>query len=401
MANPTSAQVAGRYDGLKVGPRLLYSFETQAGIPIDGSNALLRDLSPFTLRLLPPDALLTAAARYEAGIDAFSSVGSSRGVTSERNQSLIGAQDAAIDLISAASFAANPNAVAEQVSQALARVSAIDAPETTLESFISTGKFLAGADGDTYITLSDSLTAADIAIQLKRILEAPPLTLLINPNNFTINYTNIQTYATATRYGYVFERWGEEQPTISFAGSTGGFIAGVAQASIGTEPFQEQVQRRTSSPSGLQWASRRNSAAWQNFIALYHFYRSNGYIYDTLRGSEAHLFVGAVAIDYDQWTYVGHIEGFNYSFQDTMPHRVEWDMEFKVDRMYDRSSPSAVVLPQHAPTASPSDPTYTGAGTGGTRRSLTFGDVISRASSADASLDEDTQFGTIPFGLLE
>jgi len=46
--------IAARYDGLPTGPGLFYSFETQRGYPVDGTNPLLRVLSPFTLRLIPP-----------------------------------------------------------------------------------------------------------------------------------------------------------------------------------------------------------------------------------------------------------------------------------------------------------------------------------------------------------
>jgi len=83
-------EAANRYDGVGVGPRLEYSFESQPGIPIDGTNALLRQLSPFTIRILPPDALLQAAAAYA-------------GTTS-------------VDLITAAAQGADRNSVAHSIS---------------------------------------------------------------------------------------------------------------------------------------------------------------------------------------------------------------------------------------------------------------------------------------------
>ena len=43
--------IASRYDGLPAGPSLLYSFEEQDAIPVDGTRQMPRDLSPFTLRL--------------------------------------------------------------------------------------------------------------------------------------------------------------------------------------------------------------------------------------------------------------------------------------------------------------------------------------------------------------
>ena len=64
-----SQYIASRTDGLPVGPTLGYSFETQEGQPYDGSNRMARKLSPFTIRLVPPAALLPqekAAAKRAA-----------------------------------------------------------------------------------------------------------------------------------------------------------------------------------------------------------------------------------------------------------------------------------------------------------------------------------------------
>lgn len=364
-------EAANRYDGVGTGPRLEYSYEAQPGIPIDGTNALLRQLSPFTIRLLPPDALLKAAAEEAGSID--------------------------VDLITAAAQGADRNSVAYAIPQYLQRVSPVDAERTTLQSFVSEGQFLADANATVYSTLADAAAAADIALQLQRILEVPPLTLLVNPRDMTITYTSVQNYATRTRNGFVFERWGEEQPTISFSGSTGAFIAGSATAP-GTNPWVEQVQRESSSVTGVQFASKRDSAAWQNLMALFHFYKNNGYIYNTVDRSEAHHMVGALAIDYDQWTYVGHIESFEYSYEEGMPHRVEWGMEFVVDRMYDNALSTSVVAPQRAPTVSPSDPKYSG-GSAATPQGIT--DILSATESLSQALQEGTDYGVMPFELLE
>jgi hypothetical protein len=363
MAQLGTAEAANRYDGLGTGPRFLYTFETQTGVPVDGTNSLLRELSPFTLRLIPPDALIEAAAGGDVAT--------------------------AVDLITKAAQGSDQNTLADQ----LATVSAIGAGATTLESFISSGQFLADQASDYFVTLSDALTAADIALQLQRILDAPVLTMLVNPNNMTINYTNLQSYASRTRYGFSFERWGEDQPTISFSGSTGAFIAGASDAP-GTDATIAQLTGQTESPSGVQFASKRDSAAFQNLTALLHFFKSNGYIYDTVRGTEAHQFIGAVAIDYDQWTYVGHIESFDYSYRAEMPHRIEWSMEFKVDRMFDNATPTPVVLPQKAPTES-------ALGSRPTGRTGDYSTAVAGATATNArSATGGTETSTMPFELL-
>ena len=312
MAKIGTAEIAGRYDGIAVGPRQEYSFETQTGFPVDGSSEALREQSPFTLRLLPPDALLEAAALAEDG--------------STTN----------VDLITAAALGASQNSVAGQLSTYLSRVSPVEATTAELETFLASGQVFSGDQA--MQTLADALVAADIALQLRRILEAPTLTLLINPNQMAINHTNIQNYATRTRYGFIFERWGEEQPTISFQGSTGAFYAGSTSGAVG-------ARGTSATASGRGYAVKRDSASWQNLMSLFHFYRNNGYIYNTVDNSEAHHFVGAVAIDYDQWTYVGHIESFEYGYEAANGERINWSMEFKVDRMYDNAMQNTVVSP--------------------------------------------------------
>lgn len=390
MAKIGTADIASRYDGLSAGPRFEYSFETQVGIPVDGSNALLRELSPFTLRILPPDALLATA--FNGGLET-NNAGAAR------------ATSQSVNLISAVASGADLSKVAKGLGEALARVTAIEATTEVLESFVSSGQFLANQGGSYFPTIADAVVAADIALQVRRALEMPPLTLLINPKEMNINYTNIQSYVSRTRFGYVFERWGEEQPTISFSGSTGAFIAGVARAN-GTDPFADQVTNTTSGPSGVQFASKRDSAAWQNLMALYQFYRNNGYIFDNANGTEAHQFIGTIAIDYDQWTYVGTIESFEYSYEENIQHRMEWSIEFRVSAMFDNGETTAVVLPQIAPTSSPSSPTFSANSARNNRNNLTFGEILSAASSTASGIlggnatTDPEDLGETPFELL-
>jgi hypothetical protein len=373
MAKIGTAPAANRYDGIPVGPRFAYLFETQEGLPIDGTNSLLRDLSPFTLRLIPPDALLEASATSESGV----------------------ANEAAtVDLIQAAALGSSTGGVADQVATALSTVlvtgSTAESTLGELERFVATGQFFTQSSAAFVSTLADAFTAADIALQIQRILNAEPLTLLVNPSDMSVSYTKIQSYQSRTRFGYVFEAWGEDQPTISFSGMTAGFVAGAVDVA---NPSGAQVSGEASSVTGYQEAARRDSAAWQNFMALYHFYRNNGYIFDTIGGSEAHLFIGSVAIDFDQWTYVGHIESFSYRFEEGSPHKVSFDLEFKVSRMYDRAVSSAVVLPQTAPTVSP---TRTGFVTGGSSSGASF----SGRSATSAASTPSSEVAQTPVDIL-
>jgi hypothetical protein len=389
MAALGSTPAANRYEGIVVGPRMEVGYETQVGQPVDGSRELLRQLSPFSMRFVPPDALLAAA-----GADTGSFVGDGADaadqLASNFNPNLMGSALAQVDTTDIATAIAN----------VFARSTALQVSSTgqfntaELETLLANGKFLQGQGDVNFPTMADATTAADIALQLAAMLAAPPLTLLINPSEFTINYQKLQNYGTRTRFGYIFEGWGQEQPTISFSGSTGAFIGGDASSS-NSSSLTGQLSRETKTATGVQFAAKRDSAAFQNLMALYTFYRNNGYIYDTVNVSEAHLFIGAVAIDYDQWTYVGHFESFDYAYDESMPNRIEWSMEFKCSRMYDWATSPGLVLPQTSPTQSPSS---TGQ-RAGTRSpgAITVGQAIIGSDRIGNATDEE---GHVPLGLL-
>jgi len=306
--------VASRYAALQLGPRIVYSFETQEGLPVDAGNELLRKLSPFTLRIVVPTVF-----EEETSVDV----------------NLIGSAFQSID---------ESNAAANEVRR-LFGISTVAGADTglareTLQRIVSAGQIISGVTSTERAVLTDSLTAADIALQVENALNAPPLTLLVNTREMNITYNTVQQFQNRTRKGRIFERWGESQEVISFSGTTGGFMAAAnPQNALGPRTTE------TSSVSGLQHASKRDSAAFQNFISLFQFYKNNGYIYDTVRGTEAHLMVGSIAIEYDQNVYIGHIDSFEYSYTADTPHRLEWSMEFTVDRKYDTAQAPITVLP--------------------------------------------------------
>ena len=328
-ASAESEYIADRYDGLTVGPGLTYTFETQAGVPYDGTNRMARKLSPFTLRLVVPEALLPDDSRVDVNL-----IG--RGVeTTITNQMFANDLRRSIGLATVSD--------SEEAGTVL----------TNLNATLSAGRVLQTTMGtEARSVLADNVTVADIQYQVEKMLQTPPLTLFVNPSEMSVSYTAVQQFTQRTRYGYVFERWGESQPKLSISGSTGAWCAGIDPGSSigGASGFQVN---ETDVPTGVQFASKRNSAAFQQFISLYHIFRNNGYIYDTIGKSEAMLFIGAVAIDYDQMTYVGNINTFEYSYDENNPHRIEWSMEFTVGRMYDHAEEPLIVLPLATPTPGP------------------------------------------------
>jgi hypothetical protein len=304
------------FRNVEVGPRLMYSFEQQLGVPVDGSNPLMRDMSPFNIRLIPPQNVLSNTRNFNTPsgiyVNSLGNLGQSTQPQSSEDNPLRRVLDRAQTRnASTRAFSSLPTAN----------------PSASLPQSFNASRSLIPAS---------AYTALDIQTQTDNLNAIPPLTLLVNPNEMSVSYSNVQSYSQRGRSGLIFNRWGENMPAISFRGSTGAFIAG--SSNLLRSPNTPSIRSETATPTGVQWASRRNSAAWQNFLALFHFYRSNAYVYDTFGGSEAHLYVGVVAIDFDQNTYLGHIDSFDYSFDESMPHRVEWSMEFTCFRTLDNST---------------------------------------------------------------
>jgi hypothetical protein len=334
---------AARYNNVPVGSKFAYLFETQDNIPIDGSNALARNLSPFQIRIIPPEALTNTST------------------------------DPSVNLLSRAS---RSNATRQQ-SNATRILGRDQIP--ALQSFVSSGQFFLNQSNPPYrSTLVNEVTAADIYLQLNQMINTPPLTLLINPSEMTISHEKVQTYESWTRYGGVYEIWGEQQVKISFSGSTGGFIAGSADG--------VNTSGQTNTPSGYQTISvMRDSAAWQNFQALYLFYRNNGTITDRIGQSEANHFMGSLAIDYDQWTYIGQMESFSFGFEAESPHRVTFEMEFTASQILDNHQATSVVQPLSIQSS------------GSKTNNRTSGSLSTRAGVTDILNSDLSQ---IPFDLL-
>jgi hypothetical protein len=204
--------------------------------------------------------------------------------------------------------------------------------------------------GDTGLgspAIADINTALDIVWQLQTILNVPPLVLLINPTSMSISYDKIQQLQDRTRYGYVFQAWGEEQPKISISAVCGAFIT---------------------QGKGVQYASKRDSASWQNFQNLFHIFKSGGYIYDTIGRSHAHLHIGGISIHYDGIVYTGHIESFNFAYsEDKQNGGMDFSIEFVANSIYDTTQPIASIGPMRSPLGNAfftSNDIYSGAGLG-------------------------------------
>lgn len=345
-----SAQI---YAKLSAGPNWQREYEIQPNVPIDGSNAGLRDPtygSPFTLRIMPPETLVSALTTNETSSQVRlinSAILETDDFTHVRQR---------IANLRASDFVSTHDGNLKQLGALIALNGVLFDPSNVRQSRANVP------------AISDITQAANVLLQLNRALATPPLTMLINPTQLSMSYGSIQNNSERNRYGYIFQRWGEQQVRLSVTGKTGAFYAGVKSLVGGTNQIQNfgglgapsaGGLQETPVVSGVQWASKRDSASWQNMMSLLTFYRNNGYIYDSLEQTEAMLFVGSIAIDYDQNTWVGHFESFEWQYDENKQGGgIEFSFEFIADFIYDNGQQEFQVLPIASPTPSPSDPLW-------------------------------------------
>lgn len=327
------------YEGLQAGPNFIKSYETQVGVPLDGGRGLARDPrfgSPFTFRVLPNATLV--------------------------NSLLTSKDDTGVNIIGAAEKADNTFADYTSKLDALRQSDAFPGVGAfpSIENFIAEGILIdkqnISSPENVIPAVADTRTQADVLLQLLQMLNTPPLTLLINPQSLTINHQKKQNYTERSRTNYIFQSWGEEQVKLSVSGKTGAFLVGDPPSNFHTRRASATQIVETATATGVQFASKRDSAAFQNLMNLLLFYRNNGYIYDRLGRSEAHLWIGSIAIDYDQWTYVGNFESFEYAYASEQQNGgIDFSFEFTASRIFDSAQRTWFVEPITAPVPSPSD----------------------------------------------
>lgn len=321
--------------GLQWPNGITVQMEPNETIQVESSDALLRSLSPFMIRVEPPLIYGEDGGFQNKKIN---SVATDFSVGSGFGTDLTGYDQARKAL--AQSGIAGFNTSKSGTGSIQEFVAHNSKPNDKLSADGSMVNDVGGNLGTPAI--ADVYTAVDIARQLAAVINTPPLVLLINPTTFSVAYTKLQQHQERTRYGYVFQAWGEEQPKLSFTARCGAFISG---------------------GRGVQFASRRDSMAWQNLMNAFHLFRNAGYIHDTVGKSNAHLAVGSLSIRYDGWIYYGHMESFNFTLDEEHMHGgVEFSIEFTVSAMVDTAQPPYVVTPMKSPTPSPSDPRYLGRG---------------------------------------
>jgi len=322
----TKPPPAGTYSGLRTGPQMSHEFESTSILPIDGSNALLRSLSPFVIQVEPPLVFGSDPAFMDGTQDKNSpNIGIYRAATKGNNGFMESRQKLANSAFATADF--NQASIEEIITGG-------DGTQRTAKPGSSDGQTLShleegGSNAFGKPAIADLQVAIDIAMQLQGILETPPLVLLINPESIDIQRQRVQQYSDRSRFGYIFHAWGEDQAKLSITARCGAFISG---------------------GRGVQYASKKESASWQNLMSAFQFYRNNGYIHDTVGQSYANHFVGALSIQYDQWTYYGNMQSFNWTHDASNElGGVTFTMEFVANMIVDGATQPFTVMPLKSP----------------------------------------------------
>jgi hypothetical protein len=138
----------------------------------------------------------------------------------------------------------------------------------------------------------------------------PPLYMQYNPQSWNHSYKKIIT-RTQTLGAYVEEYWGDELDSISANATTGGFV------------IKDEIG------GGYTTIQRRESQPFQKFQDILDIYNNNGNIYDA-KGNIVKK--GAIVMYYDEGSYVGFFESFNYLEDALNPYRFTFDFVFKVTK---------------------------------------------------------------------
>lgn len=307
---------------IPTGRRFDLNYEPQTGVPVDGGDPLYRLYSPFVLQYLPPaDAQpYLGDMTVKANMNPYGNIG----IMGE-------AMKGQIDVTNSYGSQGAYNSM-----EALAQQ---EAYRNLSEGEGAESSFVGSAQTLSYLS------------QLFALINLPPLQFLINPNSMNITYTKIQDFSARTRKNRVFKAWGEDQPKISFSAVTGGFIAqGNDSRNNLNNMFTLFDSTAQQSPSGLQYASKRQSKAFQHFMEILQMYQNASLIYDKIFDTEAHLGVGSFMIHYDQMTYEGLIESFDYSYNEETPNSLQFNFDFTVSKMYDWNTKQGTPEPIYAPT---------------------------------------------------
>lgn len=150
--------------------------------------------------------------------------------------------------------------------------------------------------------------------QALKMLNLPPLFMYVNPDSWQKAHAFIVSDGNKTREKYVVEFWGEQQVKITASGKVGAF-------------YVDKTDGLGRKAGGLAVSSRKGSYAYQQFMALFQAYRSNGYIYNSDRSI---ALVGSIALFYDGVIYTGSFDNLSITHSEDSPFTFDYNFSFTV-----------------------------------------------------------------------
>lgn len=178
-------------------------------------------------------------------------------------------------------------------------------------------------------------------------LNTPELTMLINPDTMTLNFSK-KISPVFARDGYVIEEWGEDLDVIQCSGKIGGYY------------IKEGSQINSiENNSGLSRYHRNKSLSFKNIYKLLYIFRNNGAIFqNTTKDTNKRILmqdsgytdietrvpealanprnridrVGDVYMSYDSTTYVGSFDSFSMKEDANSPYTLAYSFQFTVQR---------------------------------------------------------------------
>lgn len=175
------------------------------------------------------------------------------------------------------------------------------------------------------------------------------LVLMINPSSISVNLSKMVN-RTQTMTGWVEDHWGEELDTITFQGSSAGFIwegpLPYVRTPQGGPQNTDEVQNvfnqynnildlGSTEPhgvgdnDGLTVKRRRDTVAYNEFRQLMQLMNANGATFD-LRGMvQDRLYI---QLSYDYASYMGYFESFDLTENAETPFRFIYTITFKSEK---------------------------------------------------------------------
>ena len=166
-----------QYQGLQVGPDFAVEYEPNETPAIDGSHVLSRTLSPFMIQVEPPMAYTSQGDKSKTNFAGILEAGHGSAPSAFR-----AARNALLGAVAGDEVAGRGRTVEEFVSGGYkSSPSGSDGIET--RDLKGEGPSRVGTPA-----IADLYTAVDITTQLAALVRTPPLVLLINPTNLSVEH---------------------------------------------------------------------------------------------------------------------------------------------------------------------------------------------------------------------